>query len=53
MFFVETEVEYNEWISILKQTIGQRKLSEHYYKQEQLGEGSFGKVFKGRAKASE
>lgn len=50
MFYVETESELEDWTLNLKKAIGQRMLSDYYVKDDLVGQGSFGKVYKGHSK---
>lgn len=41
------------WITQLTKAIGNSKMSDSYTKSELLGQGSFGKVYKGKTNATE
>jgi serine/threonine protein kinase len=52
VFFVETEPEYEAWTTNIEKVINPQRLNEFYVKDDLLGQGSFGKVYKGRSKAT-
>jgi len=49
---VETEPEYDAWTSNIDKVINPQRLNDFYVKDDLLGQGSFGKVYKGRSKAT-
>lgn len=48
-----SESECEQWIIQLSKAIGNTKISDSYTKSELLGQGSFGKVYKGKTMATE
>jgi hypothetical protein len=52
VFFVESESEYEGWTTNIEKVINPQRLNEFYVKDDLLGQGSFGKVYKGRSKAT-
>jgi serine/threonine protein kinase len=51
VFYVATDRELRNWIVNLKRAIGQRNVHDLYVSADLLGQGSFGKVYKGYPKS--
>lgn len=53
VFYLTEEVEYDRWKTQIELATGHSKITDKYIKSDLLGQGSFGKVYKGKSKTTD